>query len=216
MTGREHVQHHADTVRELGLVTLTEFPRTCQARGSDSGYNCVSPPMPKKHSLLTMAQSGDIDAQCRLADKLMSAENKQGYAKALPWLLSAAEAGNYWAEYHLGLIYEEGLVGPRILHKAVYWYERSAAQGYESAQLNLGIILANRRGPGRDIPRAMALYRQAARAGRPAAAYNLGLYYHHGRGVKKNLSAARRWYGEAARLGDEDAKRILEELKGQE
>ncbi len=168
--------------------------------------------MKVRTSLIALAREGDVSAQCRVAEHLMSAETKDGYCRALPWLRRAARSGEQWAEYHLGLIYDRGLQGRRDLRRARLWYERSAAKGYASAQLNLGIVLANRRGAFRDLRRAVALYRLAARQGRGHAAHNLGLYYSEGRGVPKSLVRARYWYQRAAELGDRDARRILKTL----
>ena len=164
------------------------------------------------NSLIVLARGGDLSAQCRVAEHFMSAESKDGYRRALPWLRRAARSGERWAEYHLGLIYDHGLAGRRDLRRAMLWYERSAAKGYASAQLNLGILIANRRGTLRDLRRAVELYRLAARQGRGQAAYNLGLYYSEGRGVPTSTARARYWYHQAAELGDRDARRILKNL----
>ena len=159
--------------------------------------------------LVQRALEGDSDAQCRLADGLMSRETRAGYREAMKWLRKAGAAHVPWAEFHLGVIFDEGLAGTRDRRRAAYWYERAASRGYPNAMLNLGVILANRRGAAKNIRRAMALYRAAALGGRASAAYNLGLYYSVGRGVKPDKAAAARWFRRAARLGDKDAKRFL-------
>jgi uncharacterized protein len=163
-------------------------------------------------TVMRRAEGSDVDAHCRVAEILMSAETRRGYRKALRWLRRAGRAGDAWAEYHLGLIYNYGLAGRRDIKQAARWYERSAAKGYDSAQLNLGIILSHRRGRHRDLRRAVKLYRLAARQGRRNAAYNLGLYYEQGRGVPRSITQARRWYQRAADLGDRDARRALRAL----
>jgi TPR repeat protein len=169
--------------------------------------------MTARKDLVTRGRDGDLSAQCRIAESFMAKETRGGYLRALPWLRRAASAGDPWAEYHLGLIYDHGLAGHRDRSRAARWYERAAAKGYASAQLNLGIVLANRRGRFRDLRRAVHLYRLAARQGRRNAAYNLGLYYREGRGVPKSLAQARRWYQQAADLGDREARRILKQAE---
>ena len=159
--------------------------------------------------ILVLARSGDLNAQCRLASRLMSSDKPSGYERALPWLRRLARHADGWAEYHLGLIYDRGLGVRRNRGVATKWYERAAAGGYDSAQLNLGIILANLPGRRRDLDRAVQLYREAARQGNRNAAYNLGLYYFEGRGVRRDVRLARKWYELAAAKGDKDAAKVL-------
>jgi hypothetical protein len=147
--------------------------------------------VPKK--LLALANDGDTTAQCRVADAFMRPETSAAYRRAMPWLRRAARAGEAWAAYHLGLIYDDGLGVPRNSRAARTWYEKSAAAGCPSAQLNLGVLLANLPGKRRDLRCAIKLYRLAAARGRKRAAYNLGLYYACGHGLRRNLALARLW-----------------------
>src|SRR5262245_61994221 len=101
--------------------------------------------------LLALAQDGDTDAQCRVADALMGPETPAAYRRAMPWLRRAARNGEAWAAYHLGLIYDNGLGVPCNVHVARRWYQRSADAGYPSAQLNLGVLFANLPGRNRDL-----------------------------------------------------------------
>jgi uncharacterized protein len=169
--------------------------------------------------LVSLAKSGDFQAQCRVAQKLMASETPSSYREAAPWLRKIARHPDRirsyikgWAEYHLGLIYNHGYGAPRNIGVAMKWYEQAVSYGHDSAQLNLGILLANLPGRRRNLARAVKLYRQAARSGRRNAAYNLGLYYSEGRGVPKDLRMARRWYQQAADLGDRDARRIVRSM----
>jgi TPR repeat protein len=126
--------------------------------------------------LLQKARRGSLDAQCRIAERLMAPELPAGYRRALPWLRRAASRREAWAAYHIGLIYDHGLGVRQHRGLAARWYERAVKAGYDSAQLNLGIILANRPAATRDLARAIRLYRKAAAQGNRNAAYNLGLY----------------------------------------
>ena len=164
------------------------------------------------HRLIQKARSGDPDAQCRLAERLMASEDPTGYRRAIPWLRRGASHGIAWAAYHIGLLYDHGLGVRRNRGMAARWYERAAKDGYDSAQVNLGIILANRPAGMRDLARAMRLYRKAAAQGNRNAAYNLGLYYERGRGVRRSFSLAKRWYRIAAKAGDRGARRALAKL----
>jgi TPR repeat protein len=145
-------------------------------------------------------------AWCHAAQKLMKGETPDGYRAALPWLRRAARAGEPWAAYHIGLMFDHGLGVRRNPAKAIAWYSEAATAGYDSAQLNLGIMYANLPGSRRDVRRALALYRSAARQGNRNAMYNLGLYYERGRGVRRSVRLARHWYWKAAELGDRQAR----------
>lgn len=136
--------------------------------------------------LIKIAESGDVYAQCRLADLYLRRETDEGNKTAIPWLKKAAKQGDRWAQYQLGLACEEGLGVPKNKKRAMHYYKLSASQGYDSAQLNLGIILANLKGDKRSLSEAIRLYRRAARQGNRNACYNLGLYYEIGRGVRQN------------------------------
>ena len=163
--------------------------------------------------LLALAQTGNLDAQCRVADTLLGVRRSDRHALARPWLLRAAKAGSAWAQYQLGLSYDRGLGVKRSLAKAMYWYGLSSSRGNDSAHLNLGILLANLPGSRRDLPRAIRLYRLAARAGRPNAAYNLGLYYLKGRGVRQSYRWALHWFQRAHVLGSRAAAGQIRQIQ---
>src|SRR5450432_3891174 len=129
------------------------------------------------------ARGGNVEACCRVANRLMARKTTSAYRQALPWLRKGASAGEPWAAYSLGLMFAESLGVRRNIKKAMGWYSRAARQGYDSAQLNLGILYANLPGKHRDLRKAVELYRRAARQGNRNAMYNLGLYYERGRGV---------------------------------
>jgi len=159
--------------------------------------------------LLSLARSGDTNAQNWVADHLMRSGTPAAYRRAMPWLRLAAKSREAWAEYHIGLIYDHGYGVRRNSRVARSWYEKSAASGYASAQLNLGIVLANLAGEKRDLKLAIKLYRLAAAQGRKRAAYNLGLYYAQGRGVRRSPALARYWL---SRAGLKNPARVAKRL----
>ncbi len=150
-------------------------------KGLDVGDSEVSKSL---RVLREKAENGDLEAQCRLADLYLEQGTDKGNRAAIPWLRKAARQGDRWAQYELGLTYQQGLGVRRNKRRAAHYYELSAAQGYHSAQLNLGIICANRRGRNRNLKEAVRLFRLAARQGNKNACYNLGLYYELGWGAQ--------------------------------
>ena len=158
------------------------------------------------------ASQAAVAIWCETAHELMVAERPEGYRSALPWLRRAARAGEPWAAYHIGLMFDHGLGVGRNVAKAIVWYSAVAAGGYDSAQLNLGIIYVNLPGARRDLVCATALYRSAARQGNRNAMHNLGLYYELGRGVRRSRRLAVHWYSKAAARGDRQARSRMKAL----
>lgn len=60
------------------------------------------------------------------------------YVEGVIWLERAASKQDVWAEFSLGLIYEEGKPGvPKNREQAARWYQAAAAQGNEQASAAL-------------------------------------------------------------------------------
>lgn len=56
-------------------------------------------------------------------------------------IIEAAHKGNVNAQFYLGMIYAEGVLGmPKDSLKAVEWLEAAATQGFAKAQHNLGLM----------------------------------------------------------------------------
>jgi TPR repeat protein len=160
-------------------------------------------------TLQTKAHSGDTIAQCKLADYYLSQNTPDSSRLAVPYIEQAAEAGEPWALFMLGQLYEEGLYLKKSLKKAMSFYAISAHFNYDCAQVSLGILLANLPGAQQNIPEAIKLYRKAARQNNMQACYNLGLYYQKGRGLPQSNIRAFAWFKKAASLGDSDSCAIV-------
>ncbi len=87
-----------------------------------------------------------------------------------------AEQGHVPAQYHLGLLYEEGQGVERNLDLARYWYLRAAQQGYVDAYFALGDIYAKGRGTEADRSLAYHWYTMAATSGHARAKELVGRY----------------------------------------
>ena len=53
--------------------------------------------------------------------------------KAIEWYEKAAQQGDYWDKYILGVKYEENESLSNHMENAVKWYRKSAEQGFEHA-----------------------------------------------------------------------------------
>ncbi len=103
--------------------------------------------------------------------------------------LVAAKAGHVYAQYNVGLMYEQGLGISKNAKEAVYWYKESAMQGNSAAQFNLGVCFENGFGTTVDFEKANEWYRKASVQGDGLAVGNLGMLYIRGQGVKENKVA---------------------------
>jgi len=71
-------------------------------------------------------------------------------AEAVKWNRLSAAQGNVFAQYSLGVMYDNGEGVPKNDVEAVKWYRRAAEQGDADAQLNLGVMY----GKGEGVPRS--------------------------------------------------------------
>jgi TPR repeat protein len=100
----------------------------------------------------------------------MEARNRGDFAKALREWRLLAEQGDARAQFHLGMLYENGDGIPVDYGKAREWYEKSAAQGEANAQFYLGLLSAFGRGGPLDLSQAYMWYSLAAENGHARAA----------------------------------------------
>jgi TPR repeat protein len=126
----------------------------------------------------------------RLASDVGDSKNKE---EARKYRVSA-EAGEPWAMYNLGVMYDIGRGVEQNDAKAVYWYRAGAKAGHVSAMFRLGVMYANGRGVERSDVEAVRWYRAGAEAGDANAMVNLGWMYDSGRGVEQSDVEAVRWY----------------------
>ncbi len=87
-----------------------------------------------------------------------------------------AENGDAAAQYHLGLLYEEGQGVEKSYDLARFWYLRSATQGYVDAYFALGEMYANGRGTVPDRSLAYHWYTMAGAAGHSRALELMGRF----------------------------------------
>ena len=119
----------------------------------------------------------------------INAANVNNMPLAFKEFLIAAKEGHVFAEFNVGLMYEQGLGVEKDVHEAFYWYEKSAEQGNSAAQFNLGVCYENGIGNSIDYEKANEWYRKAAVQGDGLAIGNLGMLYIRAQGVKENKVA---------------------------
>lgn len=87
--------------------------------------------------------------------------------------LRAAEQGNVYAQFNLGVLYANGEGVQKNNAKSVYWFFESAKQGYMYAQSNLGTMYANGEGVSRDYIKAYKWFSLASAQELESAATDL-------------------------------------------
>ncbi len=128
-----------------------------------------------------------------------AAEVKPEIAEQLKALRAEADKGNPAAQTRLGLVYARG---------------KASDQGFPPAQTNLAVAyLTGQGGVTQDPAEAARLTRAAADKGWPPAMTQLGFMYGKGVGVRQDWKEAERWLKLAADKNDDNAKRLLAELK---
>ncbi len=119
----------------------------------------------------------------------LQAANVNDMPLAFKEFLAGAKEGHVYAQYNVGLMYEQGLGTSKNGKEAVYWYNESANQGNSAAQFNLGVCYENGIGTAIDFEKANEWYRKASVQGDGLAVGNLGMLYIRGQGVKENKVA---------------------------
>ena len=145
----------------------------------------------------------------------VDAHHRSDYATALREWQPLAEQGNAFAQYNLGLLYDNGQGVPKDYDQARQWYEKAAVQGHAEAQVNLGILHDYGRSVPQDFKKALYWYRLSAKQGNHLAQRRLGLMYERGDGVPKDYVQAYMWYSLAAGNGNAHAPGYRDDLTRQ-
>jgi len=119
----------------------------------------------------------------------LKAANVNNMPLAYKEFLAGAKAGHVFAQYNVGLMYEQGLGISKNDKEAFYWYNESAMQRNSAAQFNLGVCFENGIGTTVDFEKANEWYRKASVQGDGLAVGNLGMLYIRGQGVNENKVA---------------------------
>lgn len=111
---------------------------------------------------------------------------------------AAAEKGEGWACFNLGLAYQLGRDIEKDDVEAMKWYRLAAEKGFAPAQANLGYCYEMGVGTPVDYSESVKWYQTAALQGHPFAQYNLGKKYQTGPGVPIDPKMAEKWFKQAA------------------
>lgn len=127
-------------------------------------------------------------------DDATAAWKAKDYATLSRILRPLAEQGEAWAQYNLGLMYDNGDGVPQDYAAALRWYRKAADQGFSLAQYSLGLMYFHGQGVRQDYAVAVGWYRKAAEKGLALAQNNLGTMYFNGQGVRQDYVQAHKWF----------------------
>lgn len=130
----------------------------------------------------------------------------QSYTEAVYWYSKAAEKGDKYAQYNLGVSYEYGYGITKSYPDAVYWYRKAAEEGMATAQDKLGVCYYNGNGVNQSSSDAVYWFRKAAEHGYANAQHHLAICYENGEGVPQSYTDAVYWSQKAAKQGNANAQ----------
>lgn len=91
--------------------------------------------------------------------------------KGIELIRRAAEQGDSWAQYGLGICYEDGDGIEQDYEQAAYWYRKSAEQGNAWGQYLLAMCYDGGQGVAQDYAQAVYWFRKSAEQGNTAAQF---------------------------------------------
>ena len=112
--------------------------------------------------------------------------------------------GYHWAQYMIGVFYEDGHGVEQEMARAVEWYTKSAEQGNSLAINSLGYCYDKGEGVAQNLKKGFELYEQSALLGSSTGMYSVGICYEEGRGqaLAKDVNNAKIWYTKALAQGN--------------
>lgn len=138
--------------------------------------------------------------------------DKHDYASAVDCFRSAADEDYAFAQYALGLCYDNGWGVSIDYETAANWYIRSAYNDCAPAQYELGAYYEKGLGVERSSTLAVYWYKKAAAANDTNAIFRLGHCYENGLGVTRDYNEAYNWYRKGAYLGSFQSQQALDDL----
>ena len=150
-------------------------------------------------ALIVKAESGDVDAQFRVASAYDSGKGApRNGGEAMKWYLMAAERGHAEAQNSVG----SGLQAEKRYEEALPWYEKASTQGHALATNNLAYLYDLGLGVKQDRRKGFELYSRAADLGWAEAMWNIANMYGAGQFGQPDLVAACTWIVRAQRFAD--------------
>ena len=120
--------------------------------------------------------------------------------------------GYHWAQYMIGICYNQGYGTEKDLTKAVEWFAKSVDKGNSLAMNYLGFCYYKGQGVEQDIIKGFSLFEQSAHLGHSTGMFSVGICFEEGAGVVKDVNKAKEWYVKAIAHGMLEAQTKLDAL----
>lgn len=147
-------------------------------------------------TVLSLAQSGDIDSMCKLAVMLRDGYNvEKDVAEAERWLVKAADLGNIEAMIELGSL----LASRDDVEGATARFRTAAESGNQEAQIRLMELSGTL---DDSAEKAVERLRELAEEGNVRAMYHYADALQKGTAVRQDRTLAHEWFLRAAELDD--------------
>ena len=130
------------------------------------------------------------------------------FDKAAEWWTKAAEQGDVYSQFELGLCYLNGQGVPRDYRRAAEWWTKAAEQGdmcSRATQRSIGYRFLE----WGEFDKAVEWLTKAAEQGDRSSQFELGRCYSTGKGVPIDNSKAVEWLTKAAEQGDRSSQAEL-------
>ena len=161
--------------------------------------------------------AGDIDSIMALGTYIYSAGHGTAVSpqKAFAQYLKAAKKNNAEAMSIVATCYLVGEGTTPNRSKGMEWLLKSANAGFSHAAASLGDMYAEGNNVNKDHKQAAKWHLMAADADLGPSQLYMGKANLHGWGVTKNIEEAKEWLKRAAARGEDEAKKLLNELQEQ-
>ena len=154
-----------------------------------------------EHYFRLSYENGYREALPGLGAVCLRSDDKKVQTEGFEYVKQAAEEGNDYSFYMLGLCYMNGIGTETDTSEGVKAWERAVDLGVVAAMVDLGKYYSETDGEG-NLQRAMSLYGRAENEGSELGAYNLGWVYANRLNDAEN---AIRHFKKATELGAYDA-----------
>ena len=129
----------------------------------------------------------------------------QNSKKAFEHYKNAAKQGHIFAQYNVGISYEEGIGVERNLKKAKKYYKMAAKQDNPFAQFHLGYLYDKGLGVTQNYKKAAKHYKAAADQNHAEAQCNIGILCENVTGCEMNVDLAVEYYNKSAEQNNDNA-----------
>ncbi len=157
-------------------------------------------------------------------DTALKAYEAGDFATALAGWEKGTAAGDVYAMFGLGVLYERGEGVKRDYLAAKNWYEKAQAGGHPEAAKSVKAMIGytigldelakgNAEAKAENMEKALEWYLKSAELGNINAMIMAGGLYYEGEGTDKNPRKALEWYEKAAATGDSMAQMLATTTK---